>query len=58
MDLRFDWGIFSGNSVFSKIYERIMHTRLVNHLESNVILHNSRYGLRAGHSCEHAILEA
>ena len=25
-------------SVFSKIYERIMHTRLVNHLESNGIL--------------------
>ena len=45
-------------SVFSKIYERIMHTRLVNHLQSNGILHNSQYGFRAGHSCEHAILEA
>ena len=42
--------------VFSKIYERIM--RLVNHLESNGISHNSQYGFRAGHSCEHAILEA
>ena len=32
--------------------------RLVNHLESNGISHNSQYGFRAGHSCEHAILEA
>ena len=44
--------------MFSKNYGRIMHQRLVNHLESNGILHNSQYGLRAGHSCEHAILEA
>ena len=45
-------------SVFSKIYERAMHVKLIEHLNINNILHNSQYGFRAGHSCEHALFEA
>ena len=45
--------------VLYKIYQRIMQTRLFNHLQSNGIkFHNSQYEFRAGHSSEHAILEA
>ena len=45
-------------SVFSKIYERTMHVKLIEHLNSNNVLHVSQYGFRAGHSCEHALFEA
>ena len=45
-------------SCFSKIYEKIMQTRLLSHLKSEKILVDSQYGFRAGHSCEHALLEA
>ena len=45
-------------SSFSKIFEKIMQSRLVRHLTLNNILYASQYGFRAGHSCEHAILEA
>ena len=45
-------------SCFSKIYEKIMQARLLNHLKSEKILFDSQYGFRAGHSCEHALLEA
>ncbi len=45
-------------SCFSKIFEKIMQERLVSHLKSPKIIHESQYGFRAGHSCEHALLEA
>ena len=45
-------------SCFSKIFEKIMQARLLEHLKSEKILFDSQYGFRAGHSCEHAILEA
>ena len=45
-------------SCFSKIFEKVMQARLVEHLKSRNILYASQYGFRAGHSCEHALLEA
>ena len=35
-----------------------MHTRLKKFLKENNTLFKSQYGFRAGHSCEHALLEA
>ncbi len=43
---------------FSKIYERVMCTRLTMHFKQTDILQNQQFGFRAGHSCEHAILTA
>ena len=45
-------------SCFSKIYEKVMHKRLVTFLNENNIIFKSQYGFRAGHSCEHALLAA
>ena len=45
-------------SCFSKIFEKIMQARLLDHLKSEKILFDSQYGFRARHSCEHALLEA
>ena len=45
-------------STFSKIYEKIMHGRVLNFLESNNSLHEMQYGFRPGRSCEHALLAA
>ena len=35
-----------------------MHFRLTSFLRQNNIISNSQYGFRAGHSCEHALLDA
>ena len=43
---------------FSKIYERLMHTRILNFLEKNNSLYEDQYGFRPGRSCEHALLNA
>ena len=43
---------------FSKIYEKLMHNRVVKFMESNGSLHDMQYGFRAGRSCEHALLTA
>ncbi len=43
---------------FSKVYEKIMHNRLLNFIEHNSSLYDSQYGFRPGRSCEHAILNA
>ena len=43
---------------FSKIYEKIMHVRLINFFDSNNLLFDSQYGFRPGRSCEHALLNA
>ena len=45
-------------SCFSKIYEKAMHFRLTTFLNRHKIISSSQYGFRAGHSCEHALLDA
>ena len=42
---------------FSKIYEKLMHKRLVEFFEQNSILDENQYGFRSGRSCEHALLK-
>ena len=44
--------------LISKVYEKVMHNRLYNHLVKNNIIHNTQFGFRAGHSCEHALFTA
>ena len=43
---------------FSKIYEKLMHKRLVDFMQSNDSLYEMQYGFRSGRSCEHALLTA
>ena len=43
---------------FSKIYEKLMHIRILNFLESNNSLFEQQYGFRPARSCEHALLNA
>ena len=45
-------------SSFSKIYEKLMHIRILKFLESNDSLFEMQYGFRPGRSCEHALLNA
>lgn len=45
-------------SCFSKIYEKIMHNRIIDFLDTNGSLFESQYGFRPGRSCEHALLDA
>ena len=45
-------------SSFSKIYEKLMHTRILGFLDGNGSLQESQYGFRPGRSCEHALLNA
>ncbi len=43
--------------VFSKIFERVVHTQLTNYFEDNDLFTKSQYGYRRGHSTELASLE-
>ena len=43
---------------FSKIYEKLMHVRILKFLDSNNSLFEMQYGFRPGRSCEHALLNA
>ena len=43
-------------SVFSKIFEKIMHERLYNFLELHEILFQMQFGFRNGHSTDHALI--
>ena len=43
---------------FSKVYEKLMHNRVVDFMESNQSFHELQYGFRSGRSCEHALLTA
>ena len=43
---------------FSKIFEKVMHCRLLKFLESNNSLFEMQYGFRPGRSCEHVLLNA
>jgi len=40
--------------VFSKIFEKVLYTRLIDHLHSNVILNEHQYGFRSEKSTENA----
>jgi hypothetical protein len=43
--------------VFSKILERILYNKILNHLSENKILYNNQYGFKKNNSAEHAILQ-
>ena len=43
---------------FSKIYEKLMHQRIIEFLDKNNILFDMQYGFRPGRSCEQALLNA
>ena len=43
---------------FSKIYEKLMHSRIVDFMETNDSFYSMQYGFRSGRSCEHALLNA
>ena len=45
-------------SIFSKIYEKTMSSRLVSFFNRNKTLYPRQYGFRSLHSCEHALLDA
>ena len=45
-------------SSFSKIYEKLMHKRIVEFMEKNNSFYEMQYGFRSGRSCEHALLNA
>ena len=45
-------------SSFSKIYEKLMHKRVLDFLDKNESLFEHQYGFRPGRSCEHALLNA
>lgn len=42
----------------SKIYEKLVHHRLLEFLEKHNTLYGRQYGFRPGRSCEHALLDA
>ena len=43
---------------FSKIFEKLMHSRVYDFLEQNRSLYDMQFGFRPGRSCEHALLVA
>ena len=43
---------------FSKVFEKVMHFRILNFLDHNDSLFEMQYGFRPGRSCEHALLNA
>ena len=43
-------------SIFSKIFEKLMHQRLYNFLELHEILFQMQFGFRKGHSTDHALI--
>ena len=45
-------------STMSKIYEKLMHYRIVKFMEVNKSIYENQFGFRAGRSCEHALLNA
>jgi exonuclease III len=44
--------------IFSKIFEKALHNRLIKFLEDNESLYDHQFGFRKRHSCEHALLAA
>ena len=45
-------------SVFSKLFEKLIHKKLYRYLDSNNIINNSQFGFRAAHSTFHALTNA
>ena len=45
-------------SSISKIYEKLMHSRIIKFLDQNNSLNDMQYGFRPGRSCESALLKA
>ena len=43
-------------SVFSKIFEKLMHRRMYKFLETRSILYPSQFGFRVKHSTSHALI--
>ena len=43
---------------FSKVFEKLMHHRLLEFLQFNESLYDNQYGFRPGRSCEQALLDA
>ena len=43
-------------TIFSKIFEKLMHQRLYNFLELHEILFQMQFGFRNGHSTDHALI--
>jgi hypothetical protein len=39
---------------FSKIFEKVMHTRLLDHLHKNDVISKEQYGFRMGFTTENA----
>ena len=44
-------------SCFNRIFEKLVFKRLKSFIEERKIINSSQYGLRQGHSTEHAILD-
>ena len=44
-------------SIFNRIFEKVMFTRLKNFLQKHNVLNQNQYGFRENHSTEHAILD-
>lgn len=45
-------------SVFSKLFEKLIHKQIFNYLNENNIINNSQYGFRTNHSTFHALINA
>jgi len=45
-------------SVFSKIFEKVMYSRLTSFFTANNVIYPRQYGFRSQHSCEHALIDA
>ena len=43
---------------FSKVFEKLMHHRLLEFLQMNGSLYDNQYGFRPGRSCEQALIDA
>ena len=41
--------------VFSNIFEKLIHTRMYDFLESNKLIYDEQFGFRASHSTTHAL---
>ena len=44
-------------STFSKVFEKVMHFRILEFLESNKSLYDNQFGFRPGRSCEQALIK-
>ena len=45
-------------SIFSKLFEKLIHKKLSCYFDTNDIINSSQYGFRAGHSTLHALINA